>query len=449
MTTAFLPLLLAGTAMIGLGGWLLWLDYRRAASLAFALLAVSRGFALLALGIAQSLRDPANFVFWISLYAAANVAALCALANFLIVYPRVPDWAPRGINKAIMFLLPLALAVIALIVDPALYRDYSGLPANAESSATYAIWYLSARQGPFGPIATIFELSMGLSAFMFAREFVNGEQGLKRNLNFVMSLGFFAPAICTCLIGAALIRFSPDAPRSVDPSVFNHVDTLGYASWGLALLALLSYLAVSAYRQPAIRRHIVWFFVMIFTSITAGMLVALNFEPIARPRPVYALLGFWSIVGAALIAYAVARYRLFDINLRLKVTLKRSVVAAMFITVYFLASEIGAQLFEDYFGSAYVGIAAAALLLLLLRPLERLSAQFTDNALPNVKPLNSLEERERRVFYREQMELIWTDGQVSAKDRLVLVNLRKRLALDPETAEAIELDVLGTDRPAT
>ena len=118
------------------------------------------------------------------------------------------------------------------------------------------------------------------------------------------------------------------------------------------------------------------------------------------------------------------------------------------MAVYFLVSEIAAQLFEDFSGSAYLGIAAAGLLLLVIGRVERFVSAFIDGSMPNTKPLPELDDEESIAFYRDQVELMWMDGVLTPKDRLVLANLRSKLRLGAETAEQIELRVvgIGTDR---
>ena len=134
---------------------------------------------------------------------------------------------------------------------------------------------------------------------------------------------------------------------------------------------------------------------------------------------------------------------LFDIDVKLKLTVKRSTVAAVFVTAYFLVSEIAAQLFEDFSGSAYLGIAAAGLLLLIINHIERIVSVFVDGSMPNTKPLPELDSTESIAFYRDQVELMWMDGGLTPKDRLVLANLRAKLQLGAEIAEKIELEIVA------
>lgn len=156
------------------------------------------------------------------------------------------------------------------------------------------------------------------------------------------------------------------------------------------------------------------------------------------------MLAFWSTMGAALVTYGVLRYSLFDIDVRLKTSFRRGTVAAVFVAAYFLVSEAAAELFAGVSGSAYLGIAAAALLLLALHPIQGLAERVVERVMPGTKPLLDVGHDEALAFCREHVDLMWMDGHLSAKDRLVLANLRTRLGLDLESAEAIELGVLGS-----
>ena len=62
--------------------------------------------------------------------------------------------------------------------------------------------------------------------------------------------------------------------------------------------------------------------------------------------------------------------------------------------------------------------------------------------MPKVKPLSDLDAAERVEFYREHLELMWMDGVLSGRDRLVLANLRSRLQLEADVAERIELEIV-------
>jgi hypothetical protein len=222
-------------------------------------------------------------------------------------------------------------------------------------------------------------------------------------------------------------------------------------AWFVVMIVLVGYLVVTAVREPELgNRRAAWLFAaLVILSAATGGATALFRDPLDALAAIFVMVAGWSVLGALIVTFGVVRHSLFDIDVRFKRTLERSTVAAVFVAVYFLVSESAAELFADVWGSAYLGIGAAALLLLALHPLERVAAAFAGGAMPKVKPLFDLDETERVEFYREHLELMWMDGVLSAKDRLVLANLKSRLQLDSEVAEQIELDIISSAKPGT
>ena len=71
---------------------------------------------------------------------------------------------------------------------------------------------------------------------------------------------------------------------------------------------------------------------------------------------VYAL---GTLLAVPLIAYGILRTQLFDIDLRIRWTIKQSTVAAVFVTVFYLVSEGADRLLESEFGTI-AGLFASA-----------------------------------------------------------------------------------------
>lgn len=91
--------------------------------------------------------------------------------------------------------------------------------------------------------------------------------------------------------------------------------------------------------------------------------------------------GGWSrVVTALFLAYAVLKHQLLGIDVKVRWTISKSTVAAMFIAVFFIASE-GAQLL---FGrqNELIGLAAAGALVFAMSPLQRLADRLAVKAVP-------------------------------------------------------------------
>lgn len=434
----------AGTAMLVLAGWLLWLSPERRAARAFALLLTIRGASLAALTITVTTTSLSVARLSSILYPALCLVAVGAVLYFVAVYPAPRTWLPRGpLGPAVFFGPPVALAGLAL-VEPGLVTR--GGPLSDVGLEAVIAWLMGSARGPVGVAPTLFDLAMLLPALVLVREHLESEPGRKRTTLLLVSLGFFAPAACSCLVAGALLQLRGDVPRPPDPSIFNYVEMAIFGAWLLTMVALLVYLAARAIRtpEPAKRRSAAIFALVVIVSTLVGGATALFSDPLETAASILAMVAFWSTLGASVVTYGVVRHALFDIDIRFKRTLERGTITAAFVAVYFVVSEVAAQLFSDFSGSAYLGIGAAALLLLAIRPLEKLATAVAGRAMPEVKPLSDLDREERTEFYREQLELMWMDGVLSARDRLVLSSLRARLGLEADVAERIELEVVSS-----
>ncbi|HVM45125.1 MAG TPA: hypothetical protein VM582_04250, partial [Candidatus Thermoplasmatota archaeon] len=81
--------------------------------------------------------------------------------------------------------------------------------------------------------------------------------------------------------------------------------------------------------------------------------------------------GIMRTVGILLLVYAIVRHQLLGIDVKVRWGISKSTVAAVFIAVFFVASEAAQQFFGDSLGSTYVGIAAAGALVFAMAPLQR------------------------------------------------------------------------------
>jgi len=245
-------------------------------------------------------------------------------------------------------------------------------------------------------------------------------------------------------MAGALLQLRGAAPGPADPNLFNYLEMAVFGAWFVVLTTLLVYLGVQTFRSRhgRTRRQIALFALVLVVSTVLGAVTGSIDDLFNSIVAITVMVGFWSAVGAAMVAYGVLRYSLFDIDLKLKVSFQRSTVAAIFVAVYFLVSEAATVWFSGVSGSDYWGIVATGILLLALHRIQGLAERVAGTLMPTTKPLMALERDEQIAFYREHVDLMWMDGHLSPKDRVVLASLRTRLGLDPETAEEVELEVL-------
>ncbi len=436
---------IAGVSMLLLAGWLLNVSPERRQARAFAILLSVRGIALIALSVSATSSSLEITRAAAAVYPVLCLATAFAVIYFLAVFPAPRSFLPRRMFGPAVFIAPVVTVGIAVYIDPNLVRPLAAL--TSVGPAALMQWIMTTPVGPIGIAPTLLDLTLTLPAFVLMRDFLSSAPGRKRSTLLIVSFGFFAPAACSCLMAGAFMQLRGGVPRPADPSLFNFVEMAIFGVWFVIMAALLIYLGMRAKREPEPggRRAAVLFALVISFSALLGAAAGSFPDPQDSVSAIFVMVAFWSGLGAVLVTYGVIRHALFDIDVKFKLTFERSTVAAVFVAVYFLVSEIAAQLFEDFSGSAYLGIAAAGLLLVIINRIERIVSVFVDGSMPNTKPLSELDDEESIAFYHDQVELMWMDGVLTPKDRLVLANLRTKLHLGAEIAEKIELEIVATD----
>lgn len=152
---------------------------------------------------------------------------------------------------------------------------------------------------------------------------------------------------------------------------------------------------------------------------------------------VYAL---GTLLAVPLIAYGILRAHLFDIDLRVRWTIKQSTLAAMVVTVVFLVSEGADRLLSEELGN-WVGLLAAAVVVFLLAPLQRFAENVASAAMPNTTNTPEYAMFRKMQVYEEAVAEARFEGGISDRERALLVRLRDSLGIAPSDAEAIEADL--------
>ena len=143
-----------------------------------------------------------------------------------------------------------------------------------------------------------------------------------------------------------------------------------------------------------------------------------------------------------LLAYGFLRAQIFDIDVRLKVTLGRSAVVGTFAVVFVVVSEVVQNYLNDTAGYVAGGI-AAAVLLLGLSPIQRLGDRIADAAMPGVSASPEYLTFKRFDVYRGALEGAAVDGTLTSRERAVLEGVRKKLGLSSQDAALLERELLG------
>ncbi len=188
-------------------------------------------------------------------------------------------------------------------------------------------------------------------------------------------------------------------------------------------------------------RDICWGFVygfaiwMIFTEQYA----VVDTDASGLPYVMYAL---GSLVAVPLIAYGILRTQLFDIDLRIRWTIKQSTLAATIVAVIFVLTEGADRLLSAELGN-WAGLLAAAIIVFFLVPLQRFAERVASVAMPNAQ--NTPEYvafRKMQVYEAAVVEALQEAG-ISHKERALLERLRESLGISEADAMAIEKELGG------
>jgi hypothetical protein len=145
------------------------------------------------------------------------------------------------------------------------------------------------------------------------------------------------------------------------------------------------------------------------------------------------------IIYVPLVAYGMLRVQLFDIDLRIKRTLKRSTVAAAFVAAFFLVSELTNNFLSDQLGNV-LGLVCTAALMFFLEPIQRVAARFSDAAMPHTQATPEYESYRKLQVYESAVQAAVEEGGISDRQRRVLDSLIGSLGIDLQAAQQLEND---------
>ena len=184
-----------------------------------------------------------------------------------------------------------------------------------------------------------------------------------------------------------------------------------------------------------------WFAIAFgFRDVVSGISQILY--PILRPVP------FWGdfvynpgqalvyCVYFLLLAYAVLRFQLFNIDLKVKFVLQQSTVGALVIGGFIVGSEV-LESFVPVSGTI-LNIVVAVAILIVLRPMQRLALRMTNSLMRSVQNTPEYLGVRRLVVYRAALEEVVEDGLVPDKERRSLNHLPYDLGISPGEAVVLE-----------
>jgi hypothetical protein len=156
---------------------------------------------------------------------------------------------------------------------------------------------------------------------------------------------------------------------------------------------------------------------------------------------VYAL---GTLIAVPLVAYGILRTQLFDIDLRIRWTIKQSTVAAAFVAIFYLVSEGADRFLSSELGNI-LGLIASAAVVFFLAPLQRFAERVASTAMPNTENTPEYAAFRKMQVYEAAVAEARLEGGISNKERALLIRLRDSLGIAESDAEAIERELGVTD----
>ncbi len=190
-------------------------------------------------------------------------------------------------------------------------------------------------------------------------------------------------------------------------------------------------------------RDVCWGFV--YAMGIRIVLTGAGADPSAYPDALYVVYASGTLFAVPVIAYGILRTQLFDIDLRLRWTLKQSTLAAAFVALLYLVTEGADRLLSSELGNV-AGLLAAAALVFFLAPLQRLAESVASAAMPNTRDTPEYVAFRKLQVYEAALLDAARDGGISEKEWALLHRLRDSLGISPADATALERD-LGARSP--
>lgn len=397
----------SGSILLLLGIVVLALRRRHPPALAFAGFAISLGVVDVLQG---AIIDDTSYHGIAPIYAASIIPAILGAFGLFLYFPRrLQRDDLRGVVLVVAWgLLVRALSIAAYLDDN---PDFFTASTRLDPMQVAAL-----RVGQ-----ELLNFTVGLAVLTFPLRFRRleaHETGAARSLA-ILAVGFF-------LFANGGIRNMYDAAHGSIPFA---IGILGFVG---ALLYIVLWLRATRGHHSRLARNVLLAAATIAVLLAVAWTTSATYgQPLAR------------ILGALTLAYAVLRGQIEGLDLKVRFALSRSTIAAVFIAVFFIASEAAQQFFGDRTGSTYFGIAIAGTLVFAMAPIQRVAEKLAVKVIPVVvtaspSALGTVGE----AAYRRAVRLALRDRELSAGEERELVLLAHELALPPARAFAIRDEIV-------
>jgi len=189
-------------------------------------------------------------------------------------------------------------------------------------------------------------------------------------------------------------------------------------------------------------RDVCWFFVYAVATwiVWGGIILAEEGGAYVRYLDLFYRLG--TLLYVPIIAYGILRTHLFDLDLKLRWTIKQSTLAGIIVAILYLVSEGADRFFSTELGD-WGGLLAAAVVVFFLAPLQRFAERVAGAAMPNTQNTPEYAVFRKLQVYESALSDALQEGGISAKERVLLGHLRDSLGISEADAAAIESDLVS------
>lgn len=427
------PNLISAVAFILLASWIAWLNLGSRVHQAFALyLSLAAAFS----GLIALYRYPDEYFGRIHAYVAIALP-------FAALYFAVVAWRSRGptgaTSPARSWVMPAGLGLGALIFELLYVTDHGRYAARLGQDQFGPFFEI----GPLFLFADAVYLAYAVIALVLALAYVSSERGPKGRALYVVSLGF---ALVPAFMGPFFLLGFGEAP---DPQA----DLVGAASYWiyagafvLAVAPAVVLVVAAAIGRAENRVRDAVRYVVVLSGPVASAILMHSVAGRASPETVFLTLSsfgaLWHVAAVAFAAFAILRHRFLDLDVRVRWTISRGVVASAFVATFFVVTEGLAYFLGRETENAYVGIVVTGVLVFALSPLKRFGDRVAKAAMPDALPVEERSLDERIALFAEQTRIAWEDGVLTAKERRMLDFARGRLGVSEGQAARIERRVL-------
>ncbi len=158
------------------------------------------------------------------------------------------------------------------------------------------------------------------------------------------------------------------------------------------------------------------------------------------PMLIYQLYVGPTLIYIPIMAYGILKLQMLDIEIRLKSTVKNSVLAGIFVALFYLISEGANTILSDQLGGL-IGFAASALLTLFLTPLHRWADHFSSKLVSADIDDDDYPASRSLQIYSAAVEETMAYGEITRGHISLLNRLKDSLNVSQDDATRLELNL--------